>query len=218
MGVMDTILGNKGKDNMPDTGFPGMDTYAPMAQQGFDPSMIPLLQGGPQGPSSQMAQFMTDNESVVAEFRDGLRGWRVAKVVNEATGDVKEEIERFADPAMNETGVMEICRDLSTYLSKPFIMSNFPTADKRRIDLMMKYIGKNIAQKLIVNAVDYDLDKTRRGSIVRQVVYLTWANAMRSFEDGERPRVYGSQKTVQTISQSGNLPVQPQKKSWFGMG
>jgi hypothetical protein len=176
--------------------------------------MIPLL-NSPNSGSAQIVQQMTDNTEVIQNFKDGLRGWKIEKKYNPETEQMEERPVRFSDPAMNETGVNELARDLEMYLSKPFIMSNFPTADKLRIDRMMVIIGKNVAQKMIINAVKYELDKSRRGSIVRQMVFIVYANAMRSFEDGERPRAYGSHKTVQTINQQGNYAPAP-KKSWLG--
>lgn len=215
MGLLDSVLGNKGKDNTPDMHVQGgMDPYAQMVQPGFDPSMIPLI-NSPSTSSYQVIQAMTDNAEIIQQFKDGLRGWKMTSKFNPQTETMEPVKEVFAEPAMNETGVGEIGRDLEMYLSKPFIMTNFPTADKSRIDMMMVIIGKNLAQKMIINSVKYELDKSRRGSIVRQIVLIVWANTMRGFEDGERPRAYGSHKTVQTINTQGNYQA-PQKKNWLG--
>lgn len=212
MGLLGELLG-RGDKGGPE---PDMSSgYAPMTQA-IDPTLMPLL-NAPQMANAQIAQAATDNSDVIKRFREGLTGKREVKEFNVKTGRAEVKTVVFAEPAMNETGISEMCRELEMYLNKTFILSNVPNADKRRLDAMGRIIWKTLNQKLIVNAIRYDLDKTRRPNIVHEMVFNILFNAMRSFEDGERPKYYGSQRTVQTIStQNTGGPGVPQKRNMFG--
>ena len=193
-----------------------MDPYGQI-NQGIDPSMIPLL-NAPSMANFQIAQSATNNEEVVSRFKEGLRGFKTVKRFNVNTGKTEDFVETFSERSMNETGVNELARELETYLGKSFILSNIPKEDKRRIDALGRIVWGTLNRKLIVNADRYELDKTRRATIVHEMVFTILSNVMRSFDDGmgaERSKFYGSQRTVQSINQTGSLP-QPVKKSMWG--
>lgn len=192
------------------------DPYGQLNQQ-MDPSMIPLL-NAPQMANYQIAQTATNNDEVISKFKEGLRGYKIVKKFNVKTGMTEDSVETFAERSMNETGVNELSRELETYLGKSFILSNIPKEDKRRVDALGRIVWGTLNRKLIVNADRYELDKTRRATIVHEMVFTILSNVMRSLDDGmgaERSKFYGSQRTVQTINQTGSMP-QPVKKSMWG--
>lgn len=214
MSWFDSIIGNNKKDSNPQA-IVGNDPYGQMSQS-IDPSIIPLM-NAPATANAQIAQFATESKEIIENFRDGLRGYRIVKRYNVDTR--REEIvkEVFGSPVMNEKGVNELCRELELYLSKTYILSNIPTEDRKRVDAMLRIIWKSINHKLIVNAVQYELDKTRRPGVVHEMVFIIERNTMRSYQDGERGKFYGSQRTVQTISQTGSITSAPtEKKGLFG--
>lgn len=214
MGIFDAILGRGGKnDEFMQGGMYPQDPYAQITQP-IDPQLFPLI-NSPPGGGSELAQKTLDNQETIEQFRNGLKGYRKRKDFDIVTGKEVITIEKFGEPVMNENGINELCRDLEMYLSKPFILSNFPEKDKPRIDKMMTSIWRRVASKLIVNATRYELDKTRRPSITMQMVFIIYANIMRSYEDGERPRLYGTQKQVIHQSSYTNPTMQP-KKNIFG--
>lgn len=213
MGFLDTIIGgSKGKDNAPgmDMGN-SMDPYGQF-NQGIDPGMMQLLNSpGGQG-NAQIAQFAIENDQIIEDIKEELRGYRVNKRFNIETKKEETEKVKFGEPIMNDTGINETCRILRLFLSKPFLLSNFPKEDRPRIDRMMMILWKKLAAKYAICADQYELDRSRRSDIAFSIVSVVYMNIMRSYEDGERPRMYGSHKTVQSIQQSGLVGGAPQKK------
>jgi len=214
MGIIDSVLGNKNKDGSPELST-GYDPYG-AATQHIDPSVIPLM-NAPQTANAQIAQFATDNTEVVERFKEGLRGKRFVTRYNTKTGreEVVEEV--FSTPAMNETGVSELTRELEMYLNKTFILTNVPKEDRERIDRRLRIIWSTLAIKLVENAHKYELDKSRRSGIIHEFVFTVESNMMRGYEDGERGKYYGSQRTVQTISQHGAIASQVQQEKKRGI-
>lgn len=191
----------------------GDDQYGQYSQM-IDPNALALM-NAPTETTQGMAEFTTNNEEPIEKFKEGLRGYRQTKEYDLQTGQTRVVIHQFGEPAMNDQGVNELGRDLDMYLSKPFILSNVPKEDKKRIDAMMKIIWKRISSKLVVNAKRYQLDKSRRPSIVAEMVTMIYLNMLRSYNDGERPLMYGAHKTLQTISTHNQNAGQPaQAKKW----
>lgn len=213
MGILDAVLG-KGKTDTGNDPMIGYDPYGSMSQP-IDPQLFPLI-NAPSSGSPEIAQYTTDNEEVIQKFRAGLQGYKLEFNYNIETGKKEKEIVKFGERALNDEGVNELCRDLELYLSKPFILSNFPESDKTRIDVIMKVIWKTTSSKLIVNAQKYDLDKSRRPSIVREMVFIIYSNIMRSYEDGERPKLYGTQKQVMHTSINQPFNNMQPKRGIFG--
>jgi hypothetical protein len=194
-----------------------MGAYEQVMQH-IDPATVGLL-NSPQMQNAQIAQQATDNDDTVTNFRDGLRGFTVKVEMDLVTGKKTEVKKVFGKPAMNEEGVNELTAELQMYLSKTYILSNVPKDDKRRIDAMARIIWSGLNQKLIINAQRYELDKSRRPTIVHTMVFIIIANAMRGYEDGERGKYYGSNRVVQTIStQNSGAPVPKSGlKGMFGL-
>lgn len=210
MGWLDSVLGKKEEQPM-------IDPALQYQQQGLDPAMMQLLnQSGGQG-SAQIAQFAIDNDDIIETIKEELRGFRVVKKYNLETKQEESVPQTFGTPVMNDEGINETCRILRMFLSKPFLLSNFPNEDRDRIDMMMKILWKKLASKYAIMADKYSLDRTRRSDLAFSITMMVYMNIMRSFEDGERPRMYGSHKTIQSIQQSGpSASAAPQKK-FLGM-
>ena len=211
---MDNIFGRKTSDGSQQN--TSQDNYYAELAKHIDPS-VPGLLNAPQLANAAIAAQATDNDDTIRDFRDGLRGYRELKRMNPMTGMEDVLIERFGEPAMNEEGINELVAELRMYLSKTYILSAIPKEDKRRIDAMTRIVWKSLNVKLIVNAQKYELDKTRRPTIVHTMVFIIISNVYRGF--GETPEVgkyYGSNKRVETYN--SNAPqAQPVKKGWFGI-
>lgn len=216
MGFLDFVMGkNKTDQTGPPMdvggGMVGMDPYGPMAQ-GIDPATMQLLNApGGQG-NAQIAQFAIDNDEIIDTIKSELEGYRIVKKYDMDSKQMKDERETFGEPIMNEKGINETCRILRMFLSKPFLLSNFPKEDRKRIDTMMQILWKKLAGKYAVMAESYGLDRSRRSDLAFSITMMVYMNIMRSYEDGERPRMYGSHKTVQSIQQTSSAFQQPQKK------
>jgi hypothetical protein len=194
----------------------GSDPYGPLVQP-MDPSMMGMLNAPNTGSNAQIAQYAVDNDDIVETIKSELRGYRIVQEYDiEKKEYVAKEI-RFGDPVMNEMGVNETCRILRMFLSKPFVLSNFPKEDRPRIDMMMKILWKKLAAAYATKAHDYEIDRTRRSTLAFSIVSTVYMNIMRSYEDGERPRMYGSHKTLQSIQQYAQPQAAPQKKFLGGL-
>lgn len=213
MSIIDRILGRSDKSGgANEEMIMGADPYGQYSQM-IDPNAMALM-NAPNRTSRDMAEFTTSNEEPIEKFKEGLRGLRQYKSYNIHTGQTEIKSEKFGEPALNDEGINELGRDLDMYLSKPFILSNIPKEDKKRIDAMMKIIWKRISSKLIVNAKKYHLDKSRRPSIVAEMMMMIYLNTLRSYNDGERPLMYNTHKTLQTISSNNTPQMAPQPKKW----
>jgi hypothetical protein len=219
MGVLDSIMGgSKGKDgDVPQMQF-GADPYAQMAQP-FDPSAMQLL-NAPQGSANaQIAEFATSNDDIIEYIKEELRGYRIIRKYNMETKQEENTRQPFGVSVMNDEGINEVCRILRMFLSKPFLLSNFEKEDRYRIDMMMMILWKKLAAKFATCADKYELDRSKRSDLAFSIVSIVYMNVMRSYEDGERPRMYGSHKTINSIQQYGNTPNSGQeKKGWSLFG
>lgn len=199
--ILDSVLGRNKEQQSPN-----YDPYAQMTQQ-LDPQTAALL-NSPQMQNAQIAHQATDNDPTIENFREGLRGYRISYVMNPTTGVQEEKKIIFGKPAMNEEGINEMVTELQMYLSKTYILSNVPKDERRRIDAMLRIIWSALNQKLIINAKLYELDKSRRPTIVHNMIFIINANTMRGYEDGERGKYYGSNRVLQTItSNNTGAPV-----------
>lgn len=212
MGFLDFVMGKKGDESSGGTGSMGVDPYGQYSQ-GIDPAMMSLL-NAPQGQGqAQIAQFAIDNDDIIETIKHELSGKRTVRKYNMDTKKEEIEVETFGTPIMNDKGINETCRILRMFLSKPFLLSNFPKEDRPRIDRMMVILWKKLASKYATMVDDYEIDRNRRSDIAFSIVSMVYMNIMRSYEDGERPRMYGSHKTIQSIQQNttGNVSAQPKK-------
>lgn len=216
MGLLDSILR---KDSRTDaTNLPDVNVNDPYSQMGqpFDPMSMQLLNAPNVQANAQIAQFAIDNDDIVENIKEELRGYRVIREFDMDKNAVVEKKIKFGDAVMNDTGINETCRVLRMFLSKPFLLSNFKEEDRYRIDMMMLILWKKLASKYAIMHQAYELDRNRRSDLAFSIVSMVYMNIMRSFEDGERPKMYGSHKTVQSIQQNG-MAI-PQKKSWSLFG
>lgn len=219
MGFLDAIMRrNDGKDS---TTIPEVDIRNDQLaafSQPIDPMTMQML-NAPQGQANaQIAQFAIENDDIVEQIKQELRGYRYEKTYDPIKKIEKLEVIKFGDPIMNDLGINETCRILRMFLSKPFLLSNFPESDRGRIDMMMKILWKKLASKYAILGEKYALDKTRRSDLAFSIVMIVYMNIMRSFEDGERPRMYGSHKTLQNIQQYQNPMGGQEKKGWSIFG
>lgn len=220
MGFLNILGSNKDKENqgpVEQMAMPfGSDPYGPMTQ-GIDPATMQMLNQPQQGGNVQIAQYAIDNDDIIEEVRMHLRGYRVVRTYNIEKKEYELKEERFGDRVMNEKGINDTCRVLSTFLAKPFALSNFGIDDKPRMDMAMLILWKKLASMYAINGHDYELDKSRRSPLAFQFTMLVHMNAQRSFEDGERPRMYGSHRTMQTIQQIGGSSQQAPQKKFLGI-
>jgi hypothetical protein len=162
--------------------------------------------------ASVIAEVQPFIDKLIETIKSELQGKRLEKSFDmDKKKDVVKEV-TFGEPIMNDKGINETCRILRMFLSKPFLLSNFPKEDRPRIDMMMIILWKKLAGKYAVQAQEYALDRSRRSDIAFSIVSMVYMNIMRSYEDGERPRMYGSHKTVQSIQQNSNGSMQQPKK------
>lgn len=218
MGLLDGILGNKKGDSGPGMDMPmmGMDPYSGYAQ-GIDPAAMQMLNAPQSQGNAQIAQFSVENDEIIETIKVELQGYRIVR--NYDFGSKQETIKKelFGEPVMNDMGINETCRTLRMFLSKPFVLSNFPKEDRGRIDTMMKILWKKLASNYATMGSQYQLDKSRRSGLAFSIVSMVYMNVMRSYEDGERPRMYGSHKTLQSIQSYGNPAGQQPQKKFMGI-
>jgi hypothetical protein len=157
-----------------------------------------------------LANVTLDNNENVEEFASKLRGYRIAYDINVQTGMPEKKITRFGRPFCNDDGVNELVGDLRVYLSKGWMLSNIPKADRHMINNMCHVIAIEIEEKMAMNVENWALDRTRMSTVSSLFVFTIWGNVMRSFEDGERSKLYPTQKNINMNSTMGQM-VQPKK-------
>jgi hypothetical protein len=216
MGFLDSILGKKDQQQGDAASMDVNSGYGQYAQQ-LDPAMMNLLNAPQQGGSAQIAQFAIDNDDIIETIKSELQGFRIVSTYNMDTKKHETKEIQFGNRIMNDLGINETCRILRMFLSKPFLLSNFPEEDRSRIDMMMVILWKKLASKYATQCKAFELDRSRRSDLAFSIVSMVYMNIMRSYMDGERPRMYGSHKTVQSIQQYGSPQQAPAKKGIMGL-
>jgi hypothetical protein len=179
-----------------------------------DPSMLanqPLLQNfREQEQMVGLAHVTLENEQIIEEFANKLRGYRIKYELDPKTASPIKKIERFGKPFCNDDGINELVGDLRMYTSKAFMLSNIPTKDKDRIKKWCLVIAIGMTDKIKVNTSRWSVDTTRRSTVMDIFMSIVEFNMLRSFEDGERTKLYPTQKN---INMSSSLPhMMPQQK------
>ena len=157
-----------------------------------------------------LANVTLDNDPVIEEFANKLRGYRIRYDIDPNTAMPVKKIERFGRPFCNDDGINELIGDLRMYMNKAIMLSNIPNKDKDMISNWCLIIAIDTEEKIAMNSEKWSVDKTKRSTILDLFVMSVWFNMMRSYEDGERTKLYPTQKN---ISMSSSLPhMMPQQK------
>lgn len=148
-----------------------------------------------------IANITVDNRRIIEEFRERLRGYRIKKKINYETGEIiGVENEKFGEPMMSEDGINHLCGLLESALSKNIMLSNIPLSDKRSIIKMTQVFYRTIALQIAVNSEKWCVDRSRRDSIPLEISILFYSNLMRAFDDGERRKLYPTQKNLTSMN------------------
>jgi len=159
-----------------------------------------------------LANVTLDNDPLIEEFASKLRGYRVKYDINMVTGMPEKKIDRFGRPFCNDDGINELVGDLRVHLNKAVMLSNVPEKQKDMIGKWCLVIAIDTVDKIKMNTVKWDVDRTRRSTIVDIFMSTIWFNMMRSFMDGERSKLYPTQKNISMQSMVPHMMPQ-QKKS-----
>lgn len=185
----------------------------------MDPMMFG---GGPQIGSLRdsmemvgLAGVTIDNKEIVEEFRAKLRGYKLKKTYDPRTGEEKTEPEKFGEPFCNDDGINELSGDLAIYTSKIWILSNIPKNESNMIKNIIFTIALDTSFKIAMNTRKWNVDKTRRSTILDLFVFTIYSNIMRGYDDGERTKLYPTQRHMTSTSIMPGM-MQPEKKSIFG--
>lgn len=162
-----------------------------------------------------LANVTLDNDPVIEEFANKLRGYRIRYDINPVTALPVKTVERFGRPFCNDDGINELIGDLRMHMNKATMLSNVPTKEKDMIGTWCLVIAIDTMEKIAMNSERWSIDRTKRSTILDIFISAVWFNMMRSFEDGERTKLYPTQKN---ISMSSTMPhMMPQKKSVLEM-
>lgn len=198
---------------------PGM-----MGPQGFDaPMPDPMTMNQPmfqnfkdQQELNGLVSITIDNSEILEDFTTKLRGYRIKKEFDLKTGTVKPKLIKVGRPFCSDDGINEMAGDLQMYLSKGFMLTNIPKNERIVINKMMIIIGHEVSAKLLMNVEEWQVDRTRMSTITTSFITIVWANFMRGFEDGERTKLYPTQKNISMTSTLPHLQ-QPQKRNIMDM-
>lgn len=193
----------------------GGDPYGGMSQS-IDPAAMAMLNAPPQNGSAQIAQYAIDNDDIIEIIKSELRGFRLVREYNVDKEQYEFIEQRFGSPKMNEKGINETIFVLRMFLSKPMALSNMPKDYMYRIDIICFIVGKKLAAMYATQATQFDLDRNSRSMLAVSIVTLAHFHMMRSYEDGERPRMYGSHKTLQSIQGYSGVQA-PASKKFMGI-
>lgn len=162
-----------------------------------------------------LANVTLDNDPVIEEFANKLRGYKIRYDIDPYNAMPVKKIERFGRPFCNNDGINELVGDLRMHMNKAVMLSNVPKADKKMIEYWCLIIAIDTLEKIAMNSERWCVDRTKRSTILDLFMSAVWFNMMRSFEDGERTKLYPTQKN---ISMNSTLPhMMPQKKSVLEM-
>jgi hypothetical protein len=157
-----------------------------------------------------LANVTLDNNENIEEFASKLRGYRIIVEPDLNTGRPVQRIQRYGKPFCNDDGINELVGDLRVYLSKGWMLSNIPKADRSFINNMCMVVAIEIGEKMAMNVEKWAIDRTRMSTVSSLFVFTVFSNVMRSYEDGERTKLYPTQKNINMTSM---LPhMQQQKK------
>lgn len=162
-----------------------------------------------------LATITLDNKDIVEAFRDKLRGYRIKKTYDVSTGKEVETKESFGSPFATEDGINDIVGDLAMYTSRAFTLTNIPKSDKRIINKMLYNLAIDTALKWTMNSERWHIDRTKRSAIMDLFMSIVHASMMRGYDDGERMKLYGTQKNITTTQIMPHMNPE-QKKSLFG--
>lgn len=162
-----------------------------------------------------LASITLDNEDVIEKFRAKLRGFNIKKKYNPKTQSEEEEIVRFGKPFCNDDGINEITGDLELLCSKIITLGNVPKNKEDMIPKLIKNISWSVSTKIVMNNEKWNVDRSRRSTVMDLFRTIAWTNMMRGYEDGERIKMYKSQRQTINTNLQGMVPQQ-EKKSLFG--
>ena len=183
-----------------------------------DPLSISSPQIGPYKDNIDMvglASITIDNDDVIEKFRSKLRGYTIKKSYNNVTQKQEEEIVKFGEPFCNDDGINEISGDLELLCSKIITLGNIPKSKENMIPKLIRNISFSVSTKIVMNNERWKVDRTRRSTVMDLFRTIAWTNMMRGYDDGERIKLYQSQKQTINTTLMGNAQ-QPEQKSLFG--
>lgn len=162
-----------------------------------------------------VAQITVDNRRIIEEFKARLRGYFIQRQFDENTG---EELEPkkilLGSPVMNEEGVSHLVGLLEASLSKSIMLSNIPTKSEKWIEKVCSVFWRTAALQIAINSEGWSVDRSRRDYIPMELSLLLKSNYMRSFEDGERKKLYPGQKHISTTMYNP-ATMQPERRSFI---
>jgi len=183
-----------------------------------DPLSMSSPQIGPYKDNIDMvglASITIDNDDVIEKFRSKLRGYAIKKKYNNQTQKQEEEIIKFGEPFCNDDGINEITGDLELLCSKIITLGNIPKSKESMIPKLIRNVSFSVSTKIVMNNLKWNVDRTRRSTVMDLFRTIAWTNMMRGYDDGERIKLYQSQKQTINTTLMGNAQ-QPEKKSLFG--
>lgn len=145
-----------------------------------------------------IANLTLDNRRAVEEFRAKLRGYEIVRRVDKDGNELAPEKKMFGDPMMNENGVSHLCGLLESAMSKNIILSNIPKERERQVNVFCRVFGRTIIAQIAFNSERWQIDNSRRDSIPVEMSLMLWSSLMRGYDDGERRKLYPTQKNVST--------------------
>lgn len=162
-----------------------------------------------------VAHITVDNRRIIDEFKSRLRGYIIQRQFDSDTGEeLAPKMIKNGSPVMNEEGVNHLCGILEASLSKSIMLSNIPTKDAKWIPKVCSVFWRTAALQIAINSEEWNVDRSRRDYIPMELSILLHSNFMRSFEDGERKKLYPGQKHV-TTTMINPASMQPERRSFI---
>lgn len=190
----------------------GVDPYG-----GMDPNMLnnPLFSNyREQAEMTGIANITVDNSEIIEDFAAQLRGYKIKHEIDPLTGKIVPRKMKLGKPFCNDEGVNELVGVLAMMMSKSWMLTNIPKRDRGFIDRLMLINGIELSEKMVKNVERWQMDRTRMSSISTQIISTAFGNIMRGFEDGERTKIYPTQKNVNMTSNLPHMNPAP-KRSLF---
>lgn len=163
--------------------------------------------------STGVANITLDTNKDIEEFKTRLRGYYMKPRVNLETGEELEpERVKFGDPVMNEEGINHLVGLLKFVLNKNTTLSNTLVSKEKEVEKICGSFMRTIALQIGINSEDWKVDRKRRDSLPEELALTLKWNIMRSYDDGERRKLYPGQRNI-TTTMINPSTMQPEKRS-----
>lgn len=169
---------------------------------------LPYLRGYQAEPN--FSQWQLDPKDVLELIEHSLRGeiWKSSADGQSGAWAVPEQ---GSNPMLNERGIQAILKKLTTVVNRVAIMSNL---DEKAIDNWLWDLGFTLAAELVSHVWpenDWGIDERDLDAIHDLIMVLTEVSLKRALHDGERKKLYETQKSTETHV----VDHSPGKKSGF---